>query len=505
MNNTSKRVLLNSIVVYCRQILLLIISLISVPIIMRALGEVDYGLYNLVAGIIAMLSFLNTAMTVSTQRYLSVTIGEQNHNKLNSILNNSIILHLAIGVAIVVIFEIGSIFFFNGKLNIDGTRLYAAKVVYQSLVVSTFFTVIMVPFQAFMNAKEHMITLSLFGLADSILKFGLALSLVLISFDRLIYYGVGIACVSLTIAIVEIVYVMHHYKDITIKPILFFNKDTLKKISGFAGWNTFGAMAMIGRNQGTAIIMNLFYGPLANAAYGIANQLNGALSFFSSSFQSALNPQLMQSEGMNDRERLIRISLFSSKISVFVVALFALPLILEMDYVLKLWLHEVPQYTLRLSQLVLCSLIVFQYSSGLMSAIQAHGEIRNYFLIISAFILLNLPISYVLLSCGAPLYSCIVVFIIIEICSLIIRLILSKKYVGVRPYSFLYQVIVPTMTCMALAFIPAIICHRVLPESLFRVIVVSLVYLLIYFLVAWFILFDDNVKNIIKTFFWKKK
>lgn len=497
--NTSQRVLVNTVVVYCRQVVLLIISLVSVPIVLGALGEIDYGLYNLVAGIIAMLSFLNTSMAISTQRFLSVTIGERNPERLNAIMNNSITLHFIIGVVIVILFEIGYFVFFGGHLNIDETRLRAAQTIYQALVVSTFFTVLLVPFQAIMNAKEHMITLSVFGLIDSLLKFGLALSIVFVTFDKLIYYGVGIALITMVLAFIEILYVKIHYNDINIKPTKYNNLQLLKQLSGFAGWNTFGAIATIGRNQGIAIIMNLFYGPIANAAYGIANQINGALSYFSTSFQSALNPQLMQSEGMKDRERLLRISLLSSKISVFVVALFAIPLIIEMNYVLKLWLREVPQYTLILSQLILCSLMVLQYSVGLMSAIQAHGDIKYYFIIISALILLNIPVSYFLLSYGFEVYYCIVVFIVFEFFSLCARLVLAKVYVGLMPIEFLKKVILPTMTCMILAFAPAYICHLSMQESIVRLVLVSLIYLFVYLMVSWFFLFDDAIKAVIKN------
>ncbi len=493
--NTSQRVLVNTIAVYFRQVFLLIISLVTVPMILGALGEIDYGVYNLVAGVIAMLSFLNASMTISTQRFLSVAIGENNTETINKIYNNSVLLHGIIGLLVVLLFEIGFFILFNSDINVPTARVHAAKVVYQTLVISTFFTIIKVPFTSVMNAKEHMITLSLFGIIDSLLKLGLAYVIAFVAFDKLIFYGLGIAAITLLIGFLEIAYVMVFYKDLSLNLNIFFDKTILFRIAGFCGWNTFGAVAMIGRNQGIAIIMNLFYGPVANAAYGIANQINGALSYFSGAFQGALNPQLMKSEGMKDQERLVKISFLSSKMSVFVTALFAIPLILEMPYVLRVWLTDVPEHTLQLAQFVLCLLIVYQYSVGLMSAIQAKGNIRNYFLIISGLILLNLPVCYYVLKFGAPLYYCIIVFILIECFSLITRLLLAKKYVGIKPLLFVKKVMVPTMLTVLCSFFPAIVIHHFLPQSFLRLVLVSAAYLIVYACVGWTIVLDDNVKQ----------
>ena len=254
---------------------------------------------------------------------------------------------------------------------------------------------------------------------------------------------------------------------------------------GFAGWNTLGSVAMIGRNQGIAIILNLFFGTVVNAAYGIANQINGVLNYFSTTFQRALNPQLMQSEGMRDRDRLIRISLISSKFSVLVLSFFAIPLIIEMSYVLELWLKDVPAYTLRLSQLILVLSIVFQYSMGLMSSIQAVGKIRNYFLIISVLILLNLPISYLLLKNGYPPYSCIITFICIEVISFMVRLYMAAKLTGMKAKDFLTQVVVPTLIVFACALIPALTIHYFMSESFVRLVCVCMVYAVVFIITAW--------------------
>ncbi len=496
MNHTQK-VMFNSIVLYTKIIITMLISLVSVPMILNALGKSDYGLYNLLAGVISMLSFLNSSISITTQRYLSVAIGENNKDKLNVIYNVSLVLHLVVGLVIVLLFEICYMFLFDGFLNIEPERIHAAKVVYQFIVASTFFTIISVPFGAVMNAKENMLAFSIIAIIDSVLKLLLAFYLSRCPFDRLVVYGGCIALISFMNVLFNQIYVRIKYKEFNISLIKYFSKEYFFKMLGFSGWNTMGAVAMIGRNQGIAVIFNLFCGTVANAAYGIANQINGVLGYFSSTFQRALNPQLMQSEGMNNRTRLIRIALTSSKYSVWVIALFAIPLIIEMPYVLKLWLKDVPEYTLRLSQLVLVLAIVYQHSVGLMSSIQAVGKIRNYFITMSILILLNLPICYFILKNGFPLHYCIVVFIIIEFISLITRLFMAHKIVGIRIKDFVMKVFLPNILCIIAGGLVAMIFHFLMEESFLRVVFVSMSYLFVYLVIAWCFVFDIQIKRIV--------
>ncbi len=495
--NHSKRVMLNSVILYIKIIITMLISLVSVPMILNALGKSDYGLYNLIAGVISMLSFLNASMSITTQRYLSVAVGEKNNEKLNNIYNTSLVLHLIVGVIIVVLFEICYLFLFDGFLNIEPKRIHAAKIVYQFIVASTFFTIISVPFGALMNAKENMLAFSIIAIIDSLLKLILAFYLSRCTYDRLIVYGACIAVISFFNVLFNQIYTKIKYKEFRISFGKYFSKEYFKQMFGFAGWNTLGAVAMIGRNQGVAVIFNLFCGTVANAAYGIANQVNGVLGYFSSTFQKALNPQLMQSEGMHDKSRLIRISLISSKYSVWVIALFAIPLIVEMPYVLKLWLKDVPEYTLRLSQLILVLAIVYQYSVGLMSSIQAVGKIKDYFIVMSVLILMNLPICYCVLKFGMPLYYCIIVFIIIEFISLITRLFMAQKIVGIKVFEFVKKVVLPTASSILIGSILVLPLHYFIEESFLRVVIVSLAYLIIYLGFAWFFVFDNEVKNMI--------
>ena len=474
----------------------MLISLISVPLIMHALGISDFGLYNLIAGVIGMLAFLNASMTVSTQRFLSVSIGEKNNQRSNIIYNNSLILHILMGLLCIVLFEICIPFLFNGFLNIEPGKLGTAKIVYQLLIVTTFFTVITVPYEAIMNAKENMLTFSILGIIEAVLKLLLALYLSCCPYDRLIFYGIGVAVISFINLCFNRSYVHLKYKEYKRDFRRYFDKKVFREVLNFMGWNTFGSVAVVGRNQGIAIILNRFYGTVLNAAYGVANQINGVLGYFSNTFNKSINPQLMQSEGMKDRERLIRYSFISSKFSVLVLGLFVWPLTIEMQYVLQIWLKTPPEYTTMLSITILFFSLVCQYSMGLMSAIQAIGNIRNYQITMSILILLNIPISYFSLKIGLPPYYTTIGFIIIEVISLIVRLFFARSLVGIKIMDYLKVIVVPTIIVMIISSGVACIPHYLMEEGFLRLIMVCLLYIILFILSSWFLALNDSEKSI---------
>lgn len=500
MMKVANRVIFNTIILYVKIIATTLISLVSVPLILKALGEDDYGLYNLVAGVVAMLSFLNASMTVATQRFLSVAIGSNNPEKLNTIFNCAVVLHLLIGVILVIVFEICGLFIFDGFLNINPERISTAKIIYQFIVFSTFLTILTVPYGAVMNAKENMLAFSIIEIADSVLKMLLALSLSLYGQDRLILYGAGLASISVLNIIFSRLYVRLRYKEFFFSPKRYFDASTFKSMFGFAGWNVFGAVANIGRNQGIAVVMNLFLGTAINAAYGIANQINGVYSNFAVTFNKSINPQLMQSEGMGNRGRLHSIAFILSKFSFVVMAFFAVPMIVELPYVIKLWIGETPAHTVVFAQLVLILTMIHQYSNGLMSAIQAVGRIGLYQLSMGLLLLLNVPICYFLMKGGCYPYYCIVCFIVIEIVSLFARMLFAKSLVKMPMLPFVFKVIISSLIPAGIGLITSYILHLVMAESFLRLICVVLCYFIVFISALWIICFDQQEKKIMTGF-----
>ena len=485
---------MNTAVMYAKAIITTLISLVSVPLILKALGHSDYGIYQLIGGVIAMLSFLNASMTVSTQRFMSVSLGENNNREFNLIYNVGFTLHLLIAVFILVLLESFEPLVFSGFLNVEPDRIIAAKVVFQILIISTVFTIISVPFNAVLNAKENLTVFAIIHIIDSMLKLLLAVVLVYSPIDRLIFYSIGMGLIAAFAFLMKLLYVRFRYKYLVLSPLKTFDKNLFIKMFGFAGWNTMGSMALVGRNQGISVLLNIFYGTIINAAYGVADQVNSLMNYLSQTLQQAINPQLMRSEGMKDRDRMMRISYISCKFSVLIICLPAIPLILEMQYVFKLWLHDIPQYAVILTQLVLTLTIITQYSSGLQAAIQSVGKVRSYYITVSFLILLNVPISYYLLKAGLPPYYTVVCFIGIEVITLVTRLLFVKKYVGIGIAKYLRLVMLPTIVTILIASAPAYLIQQFMHESFFRLIIVCTSYAISYMILAWLLALDEQTK-----------
>lgn len=502
MNNTN-RVVFNSAVLYAKIIINVAISLISVPIIMHALGNSDYGLYSLVAGVIGLLAFLKSAMTVSTQRFISVTIGEGKIDKINSIYNTSLAIHFAIAAIIVVVFELFALFMFDGFLSIEAGREDAAKIVYQFLVITTFLEIACVPYEGVMNAKEDMLAFSIFGIISAVLKLLLALYLRICGSDRLIAYGLGMAIISLLIVLSYVAFTRIKYKEFKLNLTKYFDKTLMKEMLGFTGWNTFGAVALMGRNQGVAIVLNKFFGTILNAAYGVANQVNGVMGYFSNSFHKAITPQLMKSHGQGDDRKMIRLAVISSKFSVLVMAVLAVPLILEMPFILRIWLVDPPEYTVELCQWILVLSLVNQASTGLMNSISASGKIMKYQIVMSILILSNVPISYFVLKIGLPPYYCTIGFVIVEIISLITRIIMAHNIVGIDIKGFNSGVIIPSFISIVLPLLPTSIPHLFLEEGLLRTVVVFVVYIIAFSFVTWKYSLTPEEKSVLNNFIYK--
>lgn len=493
---TENRVILNTVALWTRNVISLLISLWSVPLVLSALGDKDYGLFNLVAGVISMLSFLNGAMTVSTQRYMSVNIGKNDDTLLNKTYNASIVLHLIIGLIIVLGFEICGLFLFDGFLNIDPSRTGAAKIVYQILIVSTFLTIITVPYDAAINAHEDLVVFSLIGIGDALLKLGLAYLLFVVYSDRLIVYGIGVAIIAILNVVVTRAYVLVKYKTLRFNLKKYFERSYLKEMFSFAGWNTLGSMALIGRNQGLAIVVNKFFGTVINSAYGIANQMNSALASFSSVLQQSINPQLMKSEGMNNRERMLKISYMSSKFTTMMILIAAIPLIIEMPYVLKIWLKEIPPFTLEFGRWIIILAATTQLSVGIMSAIQAGGSIGKYQLTMSVMILLNIPLSILLLTLGCPPYYVMIGCVGVEIITLFVRLLFAKSLVAYSISHFLSKVVLLCLIPTLMATAAGCVLTLLMDQCFLRLIAVTFVCVLTFIVSSWYIAFDTDEKAI---------
>lgn len=430
MQNSAKRVILNTGILYGRMILTVGVSLYTTRLILNVLGSTDFGIFNLIAGVIAMLAFLNNAMATATQRFLSFYQGKNDLPMQKKVFTNSLNLHIIIGIVICILLELAGLFLFDGFLNIPQERMAAAKAVYQWMILSVFFTVLTVPFTGSLVAHENMLWVAIAGILEVLLKFGLALYLYIANADKLIVYAIGMAAVNGLSLVFYAVYCFRKYNECTLEGLLRPDMKLTKELSSFTGWNLFGALCGLGRTQGIAIILNLFFGTMINAAYGIANQVSSQLNFFSSTMLRAINPQIMKSEGAGDRQRMLRLSMTASKFGFFLFAIFAIPSIFEMDAILALWLKTVPENTVVFCQLILIGTLINQLTIGLQSAIQATGKIKVYQVVVGSIVLFNLPVAYLLLKMGHAASAVMYSYMAIELVACSFRIYFLHKIAG---------------------------------------------------------------------------
>lgn len=455
--HTANKVLLNTAILYGRMMLTVGISLYTTRLILNALGSTDFGIVTLISGVIVLLSFLNGALSSSTQRFLSFYHGDKNIALLRNVFAGSLILHFIIGVVIVGILQLAGIFLFSDFLNIPEGRVASAQLLYHFISLGLFFTIITVPFSAALIAHENMLTISIISVVETLLKLGAAVVLFHTAHDKLVVYGLMISLISLVLFLVHFFYCKHNYIECTYTDFRSIRKKQLKELGSFASWNVFGSICGLAKDQGLALLLNLFSGPVVNGAYGIATGVSGQVAFLSATLQRAITPQIIKSEGAGDRQRMLRLSMMASKSGFFLLAFIAIPCMFEMDFLLQFWLGNVPEYTGIFCILILLSALVNQLTIGLQTAFQASGRVEKYQIIVGAIVLSNLPIAYLLLRLNLPLYYPLVSFVVLEFIACYGRISLLHQVAGLSRCAFVKRVIakevVPTFVLAVSCFL----------------------------------------------------
>lgn len=498
MSSTANRVVKNTGFLYAKMGITMFISLYITRLILNSLGASDFGIYNIVGGAISMLGFLNSAMASATQRFMSYSEGEGNLKKEKSIFNVSIILHFLIAIIAGIALVIVGYFFFHGILNIPHGRIFAAKVVYGSLIVSTMFTVMTVPYDAAMNAHENMRYYALVGILESFFKLAVAFACVYTSKDKLIVYGVLMACVPLISLTIMRIYCHRHYEECITAPRKYWNKGLMKEMTSFAGWNFVGSAVTMVSQGGLGIILNMFFGTVVNAAQGIANQVSGQLGALGSSIKKAINPVITKSAGAKEEERMIKFSLTGTKVTFFVVTVFFVPILVDARYILKLWLKNPPDYAYSFCVLLLFSNIIENLTLFIPQVISSLGKIRDYTIWQTSVGALPLLLSYIGFKLHFPPEFMYLTLIFANILRVIIDLFYGQKLCGINALLFFRQVISRLLLGMILPFIMGESVYYFMAPSLMRFIIISVVSIIAYCLSFFFVVLDQDEKEVAK-------
>lgn len=498
MENVSannKRIAKNTLLLYFRMLLTMAVSLYTSRVVLSTLGVEDYGIYNVVGGIVAMFSVISGSLSAAISRFITYELGKGDKKALERIFSSAVTIQLTLGIIILILAEAIGVWFLNAKMNIPESRMYAANWVFQLSTITFIINLISVPYNAAIIAHERMSAFAYISILEVSAKLLIVYMLLLSSIDRLIFYAILMTSVALIIRFVYGYYCKRHFEECSYHFI--FDATLLKRMFGFAGWNFIGSCSAILRDQGGNIVINLFCGPAVNAARGIAYQVNSAVNGFVSNFMVALNPQITKSYASGDREYMMTLIYQGARLSFYILLMLSLPVIINVDYILELWLKMVPDHTTLFVQLVLIFAMSESISNPLITAMLATGNIRNYQIVVGGLQMLNLPISYILLRNGCIPETVLIVAICISQCCLLARLYMLKGMIGLSVREYMNKVYFNVLAVTILsAIIPCFLSYY-LHETFISFIMICAISVICTFSVIYFVGCNRNERKFI--------
>ena len=440
----NKRIAKNTLMLYFRMLLTLIVGLYTSRIVLQTLGASDYGLYNVVGGVITLFTFLNGTLATGTQRFLTFALGEDNYDKLCSVFSTASYLHVLFAIIILVVSEIVGLYLLYHKMQIPDGRMEAAFWVFQFSTVAAMVAVVQVPYMSSLIAHEKMDIYAWVSIYDSVLKLLIVYLIQIVNSDKLILYAFLFFVAHISTALIYMIYCRQKYKEC--RMFGGFDKKTFREIASFSGWNVFGCGAVALQGQGVNILLNMFFGTVVNAARGIAFQVNNIILQFVNNFQVAVNPQIVKLFASGQKEQMIRLVINNSKIAAYLLLLIAIPLFIELDFVLYIWLGEYPKYTSIFLRIIIIQSLVQTITRPVVMAIHAVGKMKAVNITAGSALLLILPITYILLRIGVSPVTVFWVNLIPWFIELFFELYWLKRYIDFPFWGFykrVYAVVFP--------------------------------------------------------------
>ncbi len=494
-NQNSKRIAKNTLLLYVRMLFMMAVSLYTSRVVLQTLGVENFGIYNVVGGVVAMFSVISGSLSAAISRFITYELGKGDKDQLIRIFSSSVTIQLGLGLIILLLAEVIGVWFLNTKMTIPTDRMYAANWVFQLSILTFIINLISVPYNAAIIAHEKMSAFAYISILEVVAKLIIVYMLLWAPFDKLIFYAILMASVALIIRFVYGYYCKRHFEECTFHFI--FDKELLKKMFSFAGWNFIGAASAVLRDQGGNIVINLFCGPAVNAARGIAYQVNNAITGFVSNFMMALNPQITKSYAAGDKEYMTTLMHQGARLSFYILLILSLPVIINTHYILTLWLNILPEHTTLFVQLVLIFAMSESISNPLITAMLATGKIRNYQIVVGGLQIMNLPISYILLRYGCIPETVLIVAICISQCCLAARLYMLKVMIGLSVHEYMNKVYFNVLSVTILSAIIPCIASFYLKETFISFIMICVISVICTFTVIYFVGCNEKERQFI--------
>lgn len=495
----NKRIAKNTLMLYFRMLFTMAVSLFTSRVVLNTLGVEDYGIYNVVGGVVSMFSIISGSLSAAISRFITVELAKGDADKLRKTFSASVTIQLILSLIIVVLIESIGVWFLNAKMVIPAERMDAANWVLQFSIVTFVINLISVPYNATIIAHEKMSAFAYISILEVVCKLVIVYLLKISPIDRLVFYAILMCAVSVIIRLVYGYYCNRHFAEC--KFSFRFDKDLLKRMFSFAGWNFIGASSAVLRDQGGNIIINLFGGPAVNAARGIAMQVNQTIVGFSNNFMTALNPQITKSYASGEQDYMMKLIFRGARFSFYMLLFLSLPVLANTHYILSLWLGMVPDHSVLFVQLALIFAMSESISSPLVTAMLATGKIRNYQIVVGGLQMLNLPISYVLLRIGCIPETVMMVAIGLSQCCLAARLVMLRNMIGLSARKYLREVYLNVILVTMMAAVLPILASVVLEESFLNFVIIVLISLITAAISIFYIGFNNNERDFAVTKF----
>lgn len=492
MDSNNKRIARNTVFLYVRMLLIMAVTLYTSRVVLGTLGVKDYGIYNIVGGVVVLFSFINNSLSSATQRFLNFELGRGDAERLRQVFSMSLTIHICVAFIVVVLAETIGLWFLNTQMNIPLERVSAANRVYQFSILTICMQFVQVPYYACVVAYEKMSFFAYIAIAEVCLKLLIALFLIYVGFDKLCLYSVLTFCVAV---IIFLCYKRYCNLKFEISRYQYFwDKGMFSKLLSFSGWMLCGAAAGVGATQGINILLNMFYGVAVNAAMGISNQVNAAVNQFVSNFQTAFMPQVIKLYAVGDIPQLRVLTNRASRFSFLLLFALACPLMLNIDFVLHLWLKEVPPHAAAFCVLVLIYSLIESVSKPIGFVLHAIGRVRLYNITMSIALSMNIVFSFIFLQLGFPPEIVLVVNILVCVICLVIRLLLARSCHALRIWDYVCNVLLRSLgiACLVLP-LPLYISTFYSQWTAFFA--TSLVFVLLLALVAYYIGFTQSERK----------
>lgn len=494
MEASGKTIAKNTVFLYVRMLVVMAVTFFTARVILKSLGATDYGIYNVVGGVVTMLGFLNSALSASTSRFLTYELGVGDTEKLKKTFSASLNLHIAIALLVLIIGETVGLWFFAHKLVIPEDRMMAAFWVYQFSIITTMVNFTQVPYSATLISHENMSVYAYVGLYEAFMKLAIAFVIMYSPIDRLIFYGFLLMTNTVTIQLFYRYFTKRRYEECRFRLVK--DKSLYKTLIGYSGWDLFGNLACVCQNQGVSIVLNMFFGPLVNAARAIAVQIQTAVKMFTRNFMVAVRPRVVKNFAENKYDEMYGLTFTAIRFSLVLMMALVLPLLFETDFVLKIWLDEgYPPETALFARIILISAFFDTIENGQNMSFHAIGRIKTGNLVCGTIMILSLPLGYLLLKLGLPAETVFYAVIFTNVLNLVITLFIMKGYVCFSIRKMFKDTFFPVLIVAIITLIGPIVICRQIDMGIGRFLINCVAIEVLLLLSSWFVVLKEQERK----------